>query len=396
MSLNDCFNIDELRKRAKRRLPRQIFDFLEGGAEDEWSLRNNCRAYEDYPLSTRTLVDVAAVDTRTRLLGRAIDWPVIVAPTGANELFHYTGEPAVARAAAAFGTWYALSTMSNTSLEAVADAGGGPRMLQVYVFRDRERVTSLVERSREAGYGALCLTVDTPVSGNRERDRANRMTIPPRWTPRNILRFAARPAWSLDALFRCEFALGNFADIGEGGLAGSGLALDYVNRQFDPGVTWEYAEWLARLWDGPFVVKGIISAADARRAVDIGASAVWISNHGGRQLDGVAATVDCIPRIREAVGDRVEVVVDGGIRRGTQILKALALGANACAVGRACMYGLAAAGQRGVEHSLTLLKEELKRAMALTGCPDIGAVGPQLLHAHERAGTRGPAHGEIF
>jgi L-lactate dehydrogenase (cytochrome) len=383
MNLNNCFNIDDLRGRAQRRLPRQVFDFLEGGADDEWSTQRNRRAFDDYPLSTRTLVDVAGVDTRSRLLGRAIEWPVIVAPTGASQLFHHTAEPAVARAAAAAGTWYALSTMSNTSLEDVAATSDGPRMLQVYVFRDRGRVESLVERCRAAGYEALCLTVDTPISGNRERDRANGMSIPPRWTLRNVLRFAARPAWSVNALLSCDYALANFKDIGAGGPADRGLAMDYVNRQFDPGVTWADAEWLARLWDGPFVVKGILAPDDARRAAAIGATAVWISNHGGRQLDGVAATVDCIPGVRQAVGDRVEVVVDGGIRRGTHVLKALALGADACALGRPCLYGLAAAGQGGVEHALKLLGDELRRAMALAGCPDLGAVGPWLLHGRE-------------
>lgn len=385
MRLDRCFNIDELRKRAQRRLPRQIYDFLEGAADDEWSARRNRQAYEAYPLSTRALVDVTRIDTGTRLLGREIEWPVIVAPTGASQLFHRDAEPAVARAAAACGTWYALSTMSNTSLEEVAKAGAGPRMLQVYVFRDRDRVVSLVERCRAAGYGALCLTVDTPLSGNRERDRANGMTIPPRWTLRNLLRFAARPQWSVDALFRSKFALGNFEDIGDGGSAARSLAMDYVNRQFDRAVTWQDAAWLSRLWDGPFVVKGILSADDARRAVDIGATAVWISNHGGRQLDGVSATVDCIAPVRQVVGEGIEVIVDGGIRRGTHVLKALALGADACALGRPCLYGLAAAGQAGVEHALRLLRAELERVMALAGCPDVHAIGTRSLHGYNQA-----------
>ena len=392
MRLDRCFNIDQLRKRAERRLPRPIYDFLEGGADDEWTAGRNRQAWDERALSSRTLVDVSTIDTRTHLLGQDIEWPVIVAPTGATQLFHPSAETAVASAAADSGTWYALSTMSNVSLETVAEAGGGPRMLQLYVFRDRDRVASLVERCRKAGYQALCLTVDTPLSGNRERDRANGMSIPPRWTLKNVLRFAARPAWSWNALFRCEYALGNFQDLGEGA-AGRGLAMDYINRQLDRSVTWEDAAWLARLWGGPFIVKGILSADDARRAVDIGASAVWISNHGGRQLDGAAATAECIPQIRQAVGGGVEVVVDGGIRRGNHVLKALALGANACAVGRPCLYGLAAGGRAGVLRALALLREELERTMALAGCPDIRAVGPQLLHA--RAGATASAAGEI-
>ncbi len=381
MKLRQCLNIEQLRRLAGRRLPRPIFDFLEGGADDEATLARNLDAWDRYPLTTRTLVDVSRIDTRTRLLGFDLASPIVVAPTGAGELFHRDAEAAVARAAADADILYTLSTMSNTSLEDVAEASGGPRVLQLYVFRDRSRTESLVERCRAAGYGALCLTVDTPLSGNRERDRRNGMSVPPRYTPRNVLQFASRPLWSYDAIMRCRFALANFGDIDSGTAASRGLALEYVNSQFDRSVVWDDAAWLARLWGGPFVVKGILSPDDAKRAVGIGATAVWISNHGGRQLDGAAAAVDCVPGVRAAVGDAVEVIVDGGIRRGTHILKALALGADACAIGRPGLYGLAAAGQPGVAHALTLLAGELERAMALTGCPSLADVGPHLLHA---------------
>ncbi len=387
MKLSACYNLDDLRRKARRRLPRPIFDFLEGGADDEWTVRRNLSAYGRYPLTTRTLVDVSAIDTRTRVLGQDLDWPVVVAPTGASQLFHHQAEPAVARAAAASGSLYALSTMSNTSLEDVAAASGGPRAFQLYVFRDRSRVESLVDRCRAAGYTSLILTVDTPLSGNRERDRVNGMSIPPRWNARNLMQFASRPAWSWHALRTCDYALANFGDIGAGETNALGLALDYVNRQFDRSVTWEDARWLADLWDGPFAVKGILSAADARRAADIGATAVWLSNHGGRQLDGVTPAVDCVPAVRAAVGDSVEIIVDGGIRRGTQILKALALGANACALGRTCLYGLAAGGEAGVAHALSLLRAELERAMALAGSPAIDRIGPQLLHRDASPGN---------
>ncbi len=390
MRLANCYNIDQLRRAARKRLPRPIFDFLEGGADDEWTAGENRRAYDRHPLTTRTLVDVGKIQTETRVLGREIAWPVMVAPTGASQLFHHDAEPAVARAAASTDTYYALSTMSNTSLEEVAEAADGPRLLQVYVFRDRDRVRSLLERARAAGFDSLCLTVDTPLSGNRERDRANGMSIPPRWNLRNLFQFATHPGWSLNALTRCDFELGNFRDIGDGNSNARGLALDYINQQFDRSVTWEDAEWLARQWDGPFAIKGILSAEDARRAATIGATAVWISNHGGRQLDGTAATADCIPAIREAVGKATEIIVDGGIRRGTQILKALALGADACALGRPCLYGLAAAGQSGVEHALGLLRDELQRAMALAGCNRLSAVGPHLLHACQHHSPAAP------
>jgi L-lactate dehydrogenase (cytochrome) len=378
MKLKDCINLQHLQRMAKQRLPTPIFDFLEGGADDEWTLGQNPEAFNHYPLTTRTLVDISSINTATRILGQDIAWPVIVAPTGASELFHRDAESAVARAAAESATLYTLSTMSNTSLEQVAAASSAARAFQLYVFRDRQRVESLVDRCRNAGYQSLVLTVDTPLSGNRERDRVNGMSIPPRWNLRNLAKFARKPEWSLNAAFRCKYDLANFSDVGAGETRG--LALDYINRQFDRSVTWEQAEWLARLWNGPFAIKGILSAADARRAADIGATAIWISNHGGRQLDGVAATVDCLPGIRKAVGVDIEIILDGGVRRGTHVLKALALGANACALGRPCLYGLAAAGQAGVTHSLSILRAELERAMALAGCRNIADINADVLH----------------
>ena len=383
MKLKTCFNIADLRLMARRRLPRPIFDFLEGGADDEWTARHNTRGFDHYPLMTRTLVDISKIDTSTRLLGQQIDWPVIIAPTGASELFHHGAESAVARAAADTGTLFSLSTMSNVSLEKIGALNSAPKVFQLYVFKDRSRVEALVERCRQAGFTALCLTVDTPISGNRERDRVNGMAIPPRWSLKNFLQFAIKPGWSLNAALRCRFALANFSDITDANL----VPLEYVNRQFDRTLTWEDAAWLARLWDGPFAVKGILSADDARRAVDIGATAVWISNHGGRQLDGVPAAVDCLPAVRAAVDDTIEIILDSGVRRGTHVLKALALGANACAIGRPYLYGLAAGGYAGVTHALNLLRAELERDMALAGCTAIADIGPQTLY-HGGAGHR--------
>jgi L-lactate dehydrogenase (cytochrome) len=379
--LMNCLNLDDLRRMAWRRLPRPIFDFLEGGADDEWTARRNVLAFDDVALTTRTLVDVSTLDTRSRLLGQPIDWPVIVAPTGASQLFHYTAEPAIARAAANSGTLYTLSTMSNTSLEEISALNDAPKVFQLYVFKDRSRVESLIDRCRRAGYRALCLTVDTPLSGNRERDRLNGMSIPPRWTLKNLLRFAARPTWSLDAAFRCRYALANFDDVASAGASSTALALEYVNSQFDRTVTWRDAAWLAKLWNGPLAIKGILSAEDARRAVDVGATAVWVSNHGGRQLDGVPAAIECLSTVRAAVGGKIEIIVDGGVRRGTHVLKALALGANACALGRPCLYGLAAAGQAGVSHALNILRGEFERDMALAGCAKLADIGPERLHA---------------
>ncbi len=379
MTLEACLNIEDLRLAARRRLPKPVFDFLEGGADDEWTVRRNIDRFAGYPLMPRTLVDVGSIDLRTRLLGRQIDWPVIIAPTGMSELFHCAGETAVARAAADSGTFYALSTMSSRSIEDIAAVSDGPRIFQIYVFRDRGLTEALVERCRAANYDALCLTVDTPLSGNRERDRANGLSVPMKWTPRNLVHFAARPRWSLNARFRCRFELANFRDIALSGAAPGQTAPDYVNQQFDRRLTWKAAAWLAETWRGPFVLKGIMSVEDARRAVDIGATAIWLSNHGGRQLDGVPATIDCLGAIRAAVGNKVELIFDGGIRRGTHVLKALALGADACAIGRPCLYGLAAGGYAGVAHALDILRSELERDMALLGCPTLGDVGPHTL-----------------
>ncbi len=379
MRLDCCYNIEDLRQLARQRLPRPIFDFLEGGADDEWTIRRNAERFDAHPLMPRTLVDVSAIDTRTRLLGRDTAWPVVVAPTGANALFHHTGEAAVARAAAESGIFYTAATMSNQSLEDIGALIDAPRIFQVYVFRDRGLTEALVERCRASRYDALCVTVDTPLSGNRERDRRNGMSMPPRWTPTNLWQFAVRPRWSLNSLMRTRFEIANFRGAAQGVAAGSGQVLQYVNSQFDRTLTWKDAEWLAAKWNGPFALKGILSVDDARRALDIGASAIWLSNHGGRQVDGVPAPVDCLAAIRAAVGDRIEIILDGGVRRGTHVLKALALGANACAIGRPPLYGLAAGGQAGVERALGILRSELERDMALIGCPTLKDVGPQFL-----------------
>ncbi len=379
MTLNKCINIEDLRRMARRRLPKPIFDFLEGGAEDEWTVRRNLEGFDKYPLMTSTLVDIGTIDMQTQLLGQTIDWPVIIAPTGATELFHHTGEIAVARAAGDNGTLYTLSTMSNTSLEEIGAVNDAPKIFQLYIFKDRGLVEALIDRCKQARYQALCLTVDTPLSGNRERDRANGLTIPPKWTLKSLYHFATTPRWSVNATFRCQYALANFRDVTPDAANLNMLALDYVNSQFDRTVTWEDAAWLAKRWAGPFAIKGIVSSDDARHAVDIGATAIWVSNHGGRQLDGMPSTIECLPAIRAAVGDDIEIILDGGVRRGTHVLKALALGATACAIGRPPLYGLAAAGYAGVAHALQILRSEIERDMALSGCATLNDVGLQRL-----------------
>jgi L-lactate dehydrogenase (cytochrome) len=373
--LHRAFSIADLRRLAKRRLPRPIFDFLDGGAEDEETLRRNTAAFGDYCLVPDTLNDVSSIDLSRTLLGQRIQWPVILSPAGAAKLFHCDGEAAVARAAARSGAFFALSTMSNTDLETVAAASAGPKIFQLYIFRDRSVTRELVARCRAAGYQALCLTVDTPLGGNRERDRAHGLTMPPRLTPRTALSFVARPAWSFDALARLRFRIANFEGAARTPPPGMS-AVEYANSLFDRSVTWAEVDWLAGLWGGPLVIKGISSTGDAVRARDAGASAIMISNHGGRQLDGAAAAFDRIGPIRDVVGDALQIIVDGGVRRGTHVLKALARGADACAIGRPYLFGLSAAGEAGVDHALAILRSELERDMALLGCSRLAQIRP--------------------
>jgi len=381
MSLDRCYNIADLRQLARRRLPAPMFHYIDGGADDERSLARNTSAFDDYEFLPRVLQDIAQIDLSTSILGSRIDLPFFLAPTGMSRLFHRDKELGVARAAGAYRTLYSLSTMGTTSIEDIAALGAGPCMFQVYIFRDRGLTRELVERCRAAKIQALCLTVDTPLAGNRERDRVYGMSMPPRLTWGSAWSFVTHPAWAAGMLLQPDFQLANVAHRVDGIGAGTIGLIDYVNKQFDRSITWRDAAWLAEQWGGPFAIKGLLRAEDARQAVDIGATAVMLSNHGGRQLDGAAAPVSCVAPVRDAVGDALEIIVDGGIRRGTHVLKALALGADACSVGRSYLYGLAAGGQRGVEHALHLLREELRRDMALLGCQRLDQLSPDLLRA---------------
>jgi len=381
MSLDRCYNIADLRQLARRRLPAPMFHYIDGGADDERSLARNTNAFDDYEFLPRVLQDIAQIDLSTSILGSRIDLPFFLAPTGMSRLFHRDKELGVARAAGAYRTLYSLSTMGTTSIEDIAALGAGPCMFQVYIFRDRGLTRELVERCRAAKIQALCLTVDTPLAGNRERDRVYGMSMPPRLTWGSAWSFVTHPAWAAGMLLQPDFQLANVAHRVDGIGAGTIGLIDYVNKQFDRSITWRDAAWLAEQWGGPFAIKGLLRAEDARQAVDIGATAVMLSNHGGRQLDGAAAPVSCVAPVRDAVGDALEIIVDGGIRRGTHVLKALALGADACSIGRSYLYGLAAGGQRGVEHALHLLREELRRDMALLGCQRLDQLSPDLLRA---------------
>lgn len=376
MKLSNCNNISDLRRLAKRKLPAPMFHYMDGGADDEWSLDRNTSAFGEYELLPRCLRDVGQIDLTKKVLGSTLDLPFFLAPTGMSRLFHHDKETGVALAAAKFGTLYTLSTLATTSLEEIAEVSAAPKMFQLYILKDRGLTGEFVERCRAAGYQALCLTVDTPLAGNRERDSVCGMTMPPRFGLKNMWSFATHPGWGFNVLRDPDFKLANVVHRVDAIGSGTMGLVEYVNSQFDRTVTWDDAARMIEQWAGPFVIKGLQTPDDARRAVEIGASAIMISNHGGRQLDTSPAPVDCIGPIRDEVGDALELIVDGGIRRGTHVLKALALGADACSIGRPYLYGLAAGGQQGVESALSLLQTELERNMALMGCNSIGELSP--------------------
>jgi L-lactate dehydrogenase (cytochrome) len=374
MTPANCHNITHLRRLAQSRVPAAMFHYIDGGADDEITLRGNTAAFDDYELVPRYLVDVSRIDTCTTVLGKALEWPVILAPTGMSRLFHHEKELGVARAAAKSGTMYTLSTLGTTSLEDIGAASDGPKMFQIYILKDRGLTVEFVERCKAAKYDALCLTVDMPVAGNRERDKHTGMVMPPRFTLGSLMSFALHPRWSINFLLDPDFRLANVAHRVDALGGGAMSVINYINSQFDRTVTWTDVEWLAGKWDGPLVVKGITAAEDAKKARGSGASAVMISNHGGRQLDGSPAPIDCVAHMRDAVGRDLELIVDGGVRRGSHVIKALALGADACSIGKAYLYGLAAGGQKGVERALTLLRTEIERDLALLGCKNIADI----------------------
>lgn len=369
-SLDQAVNIADLRALAQRRLPRMVFDYIDGGADDEVTLRRSTERYRDYALSYDALVDVATIDTRRSVLGVPMRLPFFISPTAASRLFHISGEPAVARAAHQAGIVYSISTLGSTSIEDIAAVAPGPKLFQIYVWKDRGLVKEVLQRVRAAGFHGVILTVDVPVAGNRERDPKNGFALPPKMTPQTIGQVLACPSWALDLWRQPPIKPANFDHLPEppGGIIG------FINSQFDRAVTWEDAAWLKDQWGGPFAIKGVISPADAERAVSVGADAVWVSNHGGRQLDTCPLTIDALGPIVSAVSDRAEVILDGGVRRGSDIVKALALGAQAVALGRAYLWGLAAGGEAGVARSLAILESELTRTMALIGAPKIDAI----------------------
>jgi len=378
--IKDCNNAADFRKLAKKRLPAPLFHYIDGGADDEVTLRRNTEAFDDVRLIPNALADLSDMHLGVNVLGQDIDWPVFCSPTGMTRLFHHDGERAVCRAAHKAGTMYSLSTLSTVSIEEVGALTPGPKCFQLYIHKDRGLSYEFIERCKAANFTSLCLTVDTLVAGNRERDLMTGMVMPPKFTLSSMLSFMTHPNWGFNYLTSEIFQLANVADKIEAGTGKLTSVIDYINNQFDRYITWKDAEQAIQAWGGPFAIKGVMSVEDARRAVDIGASAIMISNHGGRQLDGSTAPFDQLGPIADAVGDRIEIILDGGVRRGTHVLKALAMGAKACMVGRGYLYALAAGGEPAVERALDRLRKEIKRDMILMGCSSVKELNRSKLH----------------
>ena len=373
-ALARCYDIDDLARLARKRLPAGAAGYLDGGGEDEWTLRRNRAAFGEVELIPRVLRDVSQVDTSTTVLGTRLPLPIVLSPVGAPRMFHHEGELAVARAARHARLPYGISTLATQPLEAVAEAAGGsPLWFQLYLWGDRSAARELVRRARSAGYRALLLSADTTVRSERDRELHRGIELPtPELTVRTVLDGARHPSWVWHFLTSPAPGFPNLSMHGP-------TSRQRMKEMFDGTVTWKDLEWIREEWDGPIAVKGVLRAEQAREAADHGVDAVIVSNHGGRQMDHVPATLEVLPDIADAVGDRVEVLFDSGIRRGADIVTALALGARAVLVGRAHLYGLAAAGEAGVRHAIDILAEELRMSMALCGATALSGLDRDLL-----------------
>ena len=374
-SLRACRNIADFRALARRRLPFPVFHYIDGAADDEATKARNTAAFDEVDLVPKVLAGVQEIDTSATILGKKTRLPLMLSPTALQRLFHWQGERAVAAAAEKFGLWFGISSLASVSIEEIGARYACPKMLQYYYHKDKGLNAALIERARAARFDAVALTVDTIVSGNRERCMATGFTTPPRITPASFLSYATKPRWALDYMFREKFELPNLSShVTEGSNFAMSVA-DYFNKMLDQSMDWKAAEKLRDDWGGKFVLKGVMAVEDAKRAAAIGVDAIMISNHGGRQLDGSRAPFDQLAEIVDAVGDKVEVILDGGVRRGTHVLKALSLGASAVSGGRLYLYALAAAGQAGVERALALLEGEIVRDMKLMGVKSVAELG---------------------
>ena len=379
MRLKNCYRTSDFRLLAKRRLPAPIFHYIDGGADDEVTLARNTAAFDSVDLVPNVLAGVEDVDLSVTVLGQKLDMPLFMSPTAVQRLFHNDGEWALARTAEKYGSMFGVSTIGTRSIEELGALTDAAKFFQIYVHHDPALTSDLIARCKAAKFGALALTVDTIVAGNRERDYHTGMTTPPKLTPKSLLSFAMHPRWTLGYLFGERFELPNIKGFIEAGSKVQMSVVDYINTQVKMSISWDDAAEMIEQWGGPFAIKGVMSVEDARRSVDVGASAIMISNHGGRQLDGSRAPFDQLQEILDAVGGEIEVIVDGGIRRGTHVLKAMAMGATACSGGRMYLYALAGAGTAGVDRAMRLLRDEMKRDMLLMGCTSMAQLRPSML-----------------
>ena len=373
-----AINIDDLRAAAKRRLPRAIFEFIDGGSQDESTLRANREDFQKWRFLTRTLTDVRVRDQSITLFGQHCASPLILAPTGLTGLLSRRGELSAARAAEKFDLPYCLSTMATCSLEEISRESAQPKWFQLYVLSDRGLTKAFIDRAKASRCSALVLTVDTKVQGPRERDMRNGFTVPPRLSVATILDFVRHYSWLFDVGLGPRIAFKNF----EGTQAAATdvtTITQFIAGQYDLSVNWKDVEWFKSHWGGPVLLKGILSAEDAKLAIAHGADGVIVSNHGGRQLEGAVSAVQALPAIADAVGDRIEVILDGGIRRGADVVRARALGAKACMIGRAWLYGLASGGQPGVERALQILRDEIDITLTLLGRPTLAEIDRSIL-----------------
>ena len=379
MKLSDCHNVNDFRRLAQKRLPSPIFHYIDGAGDDEVTKRRNTSAFDECDLVPNVLAGVQDIDMSVTVMGQKIGMPLMLSPTALQRLFHWQGERAVAAVAERFNTWFGISSLATVSIEEIGAAIKTPKMFQLYIHKDKGLNRSMVERCKAANFDAITLTVDTIVSGNRERCQRTGFTSPPRFMPSSMLSYAAHPGWVANYLFREKFALPNLdTHVGQGTNVAVSVA-DYFNTMLDQSMDWKMAEAVRADWGGQFCLKGIMSVADARRAVDIGATAIMVSNHGGRQLDGSRSPFDQIAEIADAVGGQIDIICDGGIRRGTHVLKALAAGATACSGGRLYLYALAAAGEAGVDRVVEKLHDEIERDMKLMGVKSVAELDRSML-----------------
>ena len=370
MRLSQCHNFHDFRRLAEKRLPGPVFNYIDGGADDESTLRRNTSAFRECDLIPRVLTGVKDIDLSVEVMGQKLKLPVYLSPTALQRLFHHQGERAVAATAEKFGTMFGVSSLGTVSMEEIAKQYNTPQVYQFYFHKDRGLNRAMMERAKESNIEVMMLTVDSITGGNRERDLRTGFSIPFRLNLKGLWQFATKPAWGINYITHEKFSLPQLdAHIDmDGGASSIG---DYFTNMLDPSMNWKDVEEMVKFWDGQFCLKGIMSADDAKRAVDIGCTGIVISNHGGRQLDGSRSSFDHLAEIVDAVGDQIDVMFDSGIQRGTHVLKALALGAKAVGIGRYYLYALAAAGQAGVERAMQLLVAEIERDMRLMGCSSI-------------------------